>query len=176
MDLYHWLGNSDKDNFFILFLILTFFLQRILFQGPNCPMGLRGQVILTKSRLSKSFFDNRLAQTAHCHEARFDLPISTFPNLGASILLAVWKLSTLKLLRSRFAPPKKVLYGLHAYFPCVGLSGKVWVAIILLLGIGIHKELSNSYGEGIDEKIEFMAQPYNKKVLKQSWLNSMLMV
>ena len=31
----------------------------------------------------------------------------------------------------------------------------------------IHKELSNSYREGIDEKLKCMAQPYKTKVLKK---------
>ena len=32
----------------------------------------------------------------------------------------------------------------------------------------VHKELSNSYREGIDEKLKCMAQPYKTKVFKKS--------
>ena len=31
----------------------------------------------------------------------------------------------------------------------------------------VHKELSNSYREGIDEKLKSMAQPYKTKVLQK---------
>ena len=31
----------------------------------------------------------------------------------------------------------------------------------------VHKELSNSYREGIDEKLKYMAQSYKTKVLKK---------
>ena len=32
---------------------------------------------------------------------------------------------------------------------------------------GVHKDLSYSYREGIDEKLKCMAQPYKTKVLKK---------
>ena len=32
----------------------------------------------------------------------------------------------------------------------------------------VHKDMSNSYREGIDEKLKSMAQPYKTKVLKNS--------
>ena len=31
----------------------------------------------------------------------------------------------------------------------------------------VHKDMSNSYREGIDEKLKSMAQPYKTKVLKK---------
>ena len=34
-------------------------------------------------------------------------------------------------------------------------------------GFGVHKDLSNSYREGIDEKLTCMAQPYKTKVLRK---------
>ena len=32
----------------------------------------------------------------------------------------------------------------------------------------VHKDISHSYREGIDEKLRFMAQPYKTKVLKKN--------
>ena len=40
----------------------------------------------------------------------------------------------------------------------------------------IHKDMSNSYREGINEKLKYMAQPYKVKVLEKKKLESKMAV